>query len=453
MNPPEIQLVDPASQNCTNFPNCQPGMNPTFQPMNAPKIQLVEDSREGTALDATAFPEPDATQESSGAGAALVTNKNVDSGRSPTFSDGQNARSSFHFSLHHLNLAIAYCRPEVRQLVREGFLWCINHDVSVDEWALAIGMSEKSFYSFLTGRYVHPQTGVRLDLPEQTVQAMRCWLRAQKAALGHSIGEDEFILTPTAKRVAYACAIARESRTPVFLFGPSQVGKSWGLIHDAEAHDDGRTIYVRCSSISGLHGLMSVIGERIGVACSGDKNAMKQSMLSAFQPDMVLILDEFHELLYSYRRESFFACAEFVRELYDRAGMGIVLSLTNLGRDRIWESRRSDLEQIFRRGIHRIQVGTKGGLPLKEDLEMILKRHGLDFPSRSLACRVGDAEWKPRDILHQLAKDEGLKAICERLRYAEKSARQQGRDTFTWDDVMNVHAVICANAAAEEDWS
>jgi hypothetical protein len=179
---------------------------------------------------------------------------------------------------------------------------------------------------------------------------------------------------------------------------------------------------------------------------------MKQSMLAALQPDMVLILDEFHELLYSYRSESFFSCAEFVRELYDRVGLGMVLSLTNLGRDRIMESRRSDLEQIFRRGVHRVQVGTKGGLPLREDIEMILRRHGLDFPPRALACRVGDTEWKPRDVLHQLAKDEGLKAICERLRYARKSAEQQGRDTVTWDDVMAVHAVIGNNASAGEDW-
>ncbi len=201
---------------------------------------------------------------------------------------------------------------------------------------------------------------------------------------------------------------------------------------------------------------MNAIGKCIGVSPAGNKDAMKQSMIAAFQSDMLLILDEFHELLYVYRRESFFACAEFVRELYDRVGMGIVLSLTNFGRDRIWESRRSDLEQIFRRGVHRVQVGTKGGLPLKDDIELILRRHGLDFPPRTLTCRIpdatGNAEWKPREVLHQLARDEGLKAICERLRYAERYARQQGRVVPTWDDVCLVHALIRASAEAEEDW-
>jgi hypothetical protein len=377
----------------------------------------------------------------------------IRAGHARPSSTARTPRATFPFSLQHLNFAISYCRPEVRQLVREGFLWCINNDVSADEWAQAVGMPEGVFHRFLTGRYVHPQTGVRLDLPEENALALRRWLKMQKAALGHTIGNGEFVLTPTAKKVAYACAIARESRTPVFLFGPSQIGKSWGLIHDAEEHDDGRTIDVRCSSISGLHGLMNAIGSRIGVSPAGNKDAMKQTMLAAFQPDMTLILDEFHELLYTYRRESFFACAEFVRELYDRVGMGIVLSLTNFGRDQIWESRRSDLEQIFRRGIHRIQVGTKGGLPFKSDIEMILRRHGLDFPSRSLTCRVGDTEWKPRDVLHHLAKDEGLKAICERLRYAYKIAKQQERETITWADVMSVHAIISANSTAEEDWS
>ena len=368
-------------------------------------------------------------------------------------SDGQNARSTFRFSLQHLNAAISYCRPEVRQLVREGFLWCISHDVTINEWADATGMPDVVFERFLTGRHVHPITGVRLDLSDENVRTMRQWLKEQKANAGHSISTDDFVPTTTAKKVAYACAIARESRTPVFLFGPSQVGKSWGLIHDAEEHDDGRTVYVRCSSISGLHGLMNAIGKCIGVSPAGNKDAMKQSMIAAFQPDMVLILDEFHELLYVYRRESFFACAEFVRELYDRVGMGIVLSLTNFGRDKIWDSRRSDLEQIFRRGVHRIQVGTRSGLPPQDDIEMILRQHGLDFPSKTLLCHACDMELKPREILHQLARDEGLKAICERLRYAHRHARQQNRDFITWEDFVRVHIIIAHNATPEEDWS
>jgi hypothetical protein len=83
---------------------------------------------------------------------------------------------------------------------------------------------------------------------------------------------------------------------------------------------------------------------------------------------------------------------------------------------------------------------------------MILRRHGLDFPPRALACRVGGTEWRPRDVLHQRVKHKGLKAICERLRYAHRFARQQGRDGVSWDDVMSVHAVISVNAAAAEDW-
>jgi hypothetical protein len=43
-----------------------------------------------------------------------------------------------------------------------------------------------------------------------------------------------------------------------------------------------------------------------------------------------------------------------------------------------------------------------------------------------------------QDVFHQLAKDEDLKAICERLHYAGKSAKLQSRDLITWDDVMFV---------------
>ena len=84
-------------------------------------------------------------------------------------------------------------------------------------------------------------------------------------------------------------------------------------------------------------------------------------------------------------------------------------------------------------------------------------RHGLDFPTRSLVCHThatpGNAKWRPSYVLHKLAKDEGLKAICERLRYAHRFAQQQGREEVSWDDVMSVHAVICTNASPASDWS
>lgn len=104
-------------------------------------------------------------------------------------------------------------------------------------------------------------------------------------------------------------------------------------------------------------------------------------------------------------------------------GKGTLRRLMNFGSARTVESSK--------RGVHRIQVVTKDGLPLQGDIEMILRRHCLDFPQLTLVCRVGDSEWHPPDVLHQLAKDEGLKAICERLRYTHRFARQSGRDAIT----------------------
>lgn len=371
--------------------------------------------------------------------------------------NGNNARASWPISLHNLRNNIAHCRAEAKQVFVDCFLWCIQHDVTRAEFASEVSLkgaqiSENVVYKIITGSYTHPNTKERLDISEKHLKAMAKWLNENRAIKGQALKAKEFVMTPTAKKVFLACSLARESKTPVFLYGPSHIGKTWALQYDAETNNHGRTVYIRCGAASGLGGLLSIIATRIGVSGGTSKEKMIKAIMGALVPDMTLILDEVHLLMNTYRKESFFACIEVIRELYDRVGLGLVLALTNLGRDKIETERRRELEQVFRRGVHRFQVGTQSGQPLKKDIELILAYHGLEFPKKKEGIHVSGICEQPYEIIHQLSKEEGLKAITERIRYAKKLCSKQSKE-LTWEDFVKAHLLIQQNATPAPNWN
>ena len=138
-----------------------------------------------------------------------------------------------------------------------------------------------------------------------------------------------------------------------------------------------------------------------------------------------------------------------IREIYDEVHCGMVLCGTTLLLDKMQEGARGELEQLMRRGVHRCALPQQ---PTKGDVSAILKRSGLEFPDRKLVVQVQGIEDKPYETLRQLAKENGLLAITERLRYARKIASRRKED-LTWEHVTEAHLTIASQAQADEGWN
>ena len=188
------------------------------------------------------------------------------------------------------------------------------------------------------------------------------------------LGETEFIDTPTARRIWNGCDLARESRTPVFIYGASHIGKTWALRQYAMDNNHGRTVLVRVPSKAGLAGLVKALAEAVGVSAKANTPAMIERIKKALAPNHLVIFDEVHQLQYTYRKESFFACIEVIREIYDYVECGIVLCTTNVFRARFESAQKEELEQLFKRGVHKVQLGD---IVRTEDLRPILDKVGL----------------------------------------------------------------------------
>lgn len=358
---------------------------------------------------------------------------------------GDTVRASWPFSLHQIRSNISHCSPEGKEALVSAFLWCTDskHPIAKSEFARRVQYSENTIYRLLSGKYVDSETKRQLDVPDGLIKGINSFLELERERfIG---GRSEFVLTPTAKRIWHGCDVARESRSPVFIWGPSQLGKTTALERYAHQNNHGRTSYCRIKAASGLGGLVRRVAERVGVSPNSNTSQLIDYIKGALTEDMVLILDEVHLLAYTYRKASFFACMEVIREFHDETHCGLVLCGTNLLEG---ELKAREMEQLLKRGVHRISLP---GAPTVGDVTAILEKLELPFPERGALVTVNKVTEEPYALLRQLAKTSGFKAITERLRYAKKLA-SKAKARISWQYFIEAHLLIAAESSDKDGW-
>lgn len=362
-------------------------------------------------------------------------------------------RASWPVSLDELQKNISHCTQESQELMSWCFLWCIDdaHPYRMEEFANRVGVDKTTIFRIVRGTYLHHETKERIQISSQLERSMAAFrkLELERAQGGRTV----FVMTPTAKKIHNACDLARESQSPVFVYGPSHMGKTWSLINYTQSNNHGRTIYVRLQAASGLGGMVRAIASGLGISDKQPTAKLIERIKRALRPNMLLIIDEAHQLRYTYRKESFFACLEVLREFYDEAQCGMVICGTNLLLKSMTDN-RGELEQLIRRGVHRCVLADA---PTKGDVTAILAEAGLELPDKKVTVSVvvGGVTFNesPYEMIRQIGRDDGLKAITERLRYGQKIMNKAKAKALSWDHVVRAHFIIRQNAVAVNDWN
>lgn len=359
---------------------------------------------------------------------------------------GDNVRASWKWSLHDVRTNMSHCTAERRKALIDCFLWSIDpkHPTTLAEFAEAVGYDRTVLTRLFQGKYTDA-AGKRFDIPEKMAAAARGWLSKQKKKFK---GREEFVLTPTAKKIWLLIDVCRQSRTVGFLTGRSHVGKTWALENYSVNNNHGSSPYIRMKAASGLGGMVKRIAAALGISDKGNTAQLIDYIKRALTPDMVLIFDEVHLLMYTYRIGSFFACLEVLREIHDETGCPMVLCATELLLEKMKGGQHTEMEQLLRRGIHKLPLPD---MPTRADLEAILGHNGLAFPKRGDTTVVQGITEKPYELLKQLAKVEGLLSITERIRYARTLAERAGKE-ISWHYFVTADLTIRSNAQQEAGW-
>jgi len=368
---------------------------------------------------------------------------------------GNTVRASWNFSLDDIRSNIARYNPDAKTALIKAFLWCIDplHPLSKPQFAKEVGSSDNTIYKLYTGKYKSP-TGAPMGPSDDLVKSVWKFLAREREIF--VTGERDFVLTPTAQKIVTACQLARESKTPVFVVGPSHIGKTWTLErYYTPNNNHGTTVYSRMRAASGLGGMVRRIADDVGVSDKSNTADLIERIKGALAPNMLLILDELHLLAHTYRKGSFHNCMEVIREIYDEVGCGMILSFTIL--DEVKAASQKELQQLWRRGTHKVWLPV---MPTKQDVAMILKHNGLDFPAPNFKVEIPqrDTDGKtfyitesPYAILKQVGREEALKAITERIRYAHKLAVSD-KKKIAWEHFVRAHLLIAKEAEQDGEW-
>lgn len=362
---------------------------------------------------------------------------------------GNTARASWPVSLADLRGNLAHCDEKRRETIIAAFCWCVDpqHPVRREEFATQVDYDPNTVYKVITGRYRNPD-GSLLDIPEKLARNAAKFLELERERwLG---GQTVFVETPTSRRIATLCELVRESRTIGFVWGPSHCGKTWALEHHKHENNHGRTFYARLKAASGLGGMLRVLSKAVGNSENANSADMTERIKRALTKDTLLIVDEMHELTYTYRKESFFACLEVIREIFDEVGCGMVLCGTRLMMENVEAARQGELEQMYKRGVHRLNLTSS---PTKADVAAVLAASRLELPKASEEVTLGEGKAtiteKPFEVIRQLAKRDGLRSITERLRYGRKIANKAKRK-LDWSHFIEAHLTIESQAQPQE---
>ena len=356
------------------------------------------------------------------------------------------SRGGWNYSADQIVTSTQHFQPEEREAMLSLFRWCIDprHPIDFGDAANRLQCSTQLLYQLLTGKYRNPDKspkGPSADLIKRIRELLA--LEAKRFAGGKT----EFVLIPTAKRIITALDLARESQTIVFIYGPSQIGKTWTAEqHYTPANNHGKTIYCRMKAASGLRGMVQAMANSAGISDKSNTADLIKRIKNATSPNTLWILDEVHLLANTYRKGSFFSCMEVIREIFDETECGIALLFTIL--DDVKAASQKELQQLWRRGAHKVPLPI---MPTKGDLAAILEHNGLQFPEKDLKITVGGIVEQPYEILRQQAKLNGLKAITERIRYARKLANKKA-GPVSWMHFVDAHLRIQKQAVQEGEW-
>ncbi len=384
-------------------------------------------------------------------------------------------RASWNFSLDRIRQSTGHFLPEEQDALVALFRWCIDdqHPMRRDEASRRLGISSNLLYQLLTGIYRDPHVkdahgkivkqGALRRPPPDLVKKINDFLALE--AKRFNSGQTEFVLTPVAKKIFHACDLARERQTPVILWGTSHLGKTWALKQYAQQNNHGKTFVAELDAASGLGGMVRILATACGITGAGNTAALIERIKKALTPNTLLIVDEVHLLKHTYRLNSFFACIETLRRIYDKTKCGMVLSWTNL--ENLKNASQDELIQLWRRGTYKFALGR---MPGKQDIGCILHHYGFNgedigdrkfpncvFPAPDYKVQVPNGRAKPieetpYEVLRSLARSNGLKAITERINQAGNLAKKDGA-RVSWRYFCEAHLCIEADATEEKEWT
>jgi DNA transposition AAA+ family ATPase len=296
--------------------------------------------------------------------------------------------------------------------------------------------SQHSLWAVLSGR--RAAEGVSVEKMVESINQFRRRVEETGARLS-----GRFVETAMTRRIHEICRKAFFRKRLAFVIGSSQIGKTAALAEYQRRHNHGETHMFRMSALGSVASLVDEMAGHFGIGrhCTGAK--VLRRVLDCYDERCLVIIDEVHQAM--TRGGINGKTIEFLRELYDRRGCGMVLCGTDVFADHL----RTDavLAQLWRRRspglvIRLPSVPTDAdlaefsravGLGEAPDQKMKVSYRGID--PQTAAERSMTFTANPKELQNTICRSQGLGSWCKLLEDAAAQATEDKRP-ITWGRVL-----------------
>lgn len=333
-----------------------------------------------------------------------------------------------------LNLGADRLRPVLDRLVSEGsttkeqaelvwwfFCRCRAEGWSTQKCAREIGVEKSTIYRVFTGSYPAGLGAI--------AQRIANYRRVIEERAG--LNQDHYVQTSIARKVEQVCHAAWLSQSVAMVWGESQTGKTFALQHYAATHNHGTTKYVRIPAAATKTIAAQEIARACYVSAEGGWHTVRDRVVRAVGADNLMIVDEFHELFCTTNRQNAAAIMEFLRELHDRSGCGLVLCATNIGRDEMETGRQAPvLRQLSMRGVVKLQLPDRAPM---EDFWLLAGAYGLERTSDPAIT----------ELVRGIRQRSGLGPFSDYLKMGARLAHTRGT-AYDWETFATAHDALAS---------
>jgi DNA transposition AAA+ family ATPase len=336
--------------------------------------------------------------------------------------------------------------PDDRALVWWLHLYCFRMDFTRDERGRLLKKPDGDYYSVDSVDSLF--SGGRIRRGENIKPILAAIAAVKKIEdRRDDLIVSGFIRTRMYSEIERRCDRARLRQRILFIFGESQIGKTAALEEYQRTHNHGATIMVECPTGGVLGKFLQALAANLNIMHYGNDAQLAERIINTIDNRMLLICDEMHRCL----RKGTTAGIEvfsFLRELWNRKKCGIVISMTNEGRDVFRTGPHAKaLEQIWRRRITPLQLPN---FPPDDDAALFAAAYGLPAATMdeiTISVSYVDEKGKQGTSKHtaaplQLQREqlaaEGLGVWISILQDASDMAKEKSK-AITWGAVIKAH--------------
>ena len=203
---------------------------------------------------------------------------------------------------------------EHRDLIQWLFYFMSEKNWSIAQASNELNVSASTLSRIFSGKYLDSRTGLAIQPPATLLATIRRMKELEKAdTLKKSAGR---IKTPTVAKIWAICRKAWEQRKISFIFGEPQIGKTEALKWFRDENNHGNTIYVDLNGATGVQDIYRAFAKALKLGYSSPAR-LKERIFEAINNRMLIVIDEFHQITFAYRKGSSCAMVHAIKAIHD----------------------------------------------------------------------------------------------------------------------------------------